>query len=853
MKAVEFLRFLCDQGAPSGAVTTVTYKKKSLHIPIQGCLYEPGEDPDADLFEDMAEVAGLPAPINHTLYAHPGHRRGDLAESQRGTKRDVVALSAFVLDIDTASPDGAHKADNAQLPQGEEDVLRILEAAPVLPTVVVCSGYGYQPWWMLEEPLVVGDGESYKPYEQLWKDFEKRFLARAAEMGVHMDACATFEHKFRLPGTFNAKRQKQGEMRPVTVLDGTFERYTLKQLGLRSLKGTKPTPLVVPSPTGPIDLEPVREAMRRLKPTHKHKKTMTAVLDGESFAKKGERDTVMYAITSTIAWLSAARKKEFTAEVLAEILRPSLTVWAEEADAEKTLEEEMAKAQAKFQSALDNRAEDDARRVKDAEAILSGLRSAGAEVTKTQVNGTAVNHAIIQDRNKLYVWNFGEQEIPLEPIGYHGPIDKECLFNVCRDLWKNKTPTFNMRYLNDKGEEKSKTDKRIIEDYGTAALDMVGELALQKTHFDVVTRTLHRAVCPLRPLTSEFNPLVDQWLRLLGASNIEKFLDWLAVMPRLDEQNCALYLEGKQGVGKNLLAVGLSRFWRVTGPCKFEIAASSFNADMFSCPLIFFDEGAKESKSQNIRGQSSTFIRSLIGSSEHSLNQKNQPIQKIVGCVRVLIAANNENVLSQIAGEDLSEADLEAVAGRFLHIKADSQAAQAFLVENKARLKSWTEEDLITRHVMHLVETRKIVPGKRFLVEGETSSIHRALINRGDRNELILHWLASLVTDPKKIENVYRAKKEEALALVGNGEVLVNTKAYADNYKVYDTEVSRIAPGAASRVFANLSGGRQVRPRIDESRVRYHAINPERILEWVERTQLGDIEKMKENIERELV
>lgn len=848
MLAGEFIRFLwatVPLEAPGAVTIWRSSDKSSIHIPLKSLSQPPEPGEDEELFQRMGRG---------NLYAAPGLRRPGLVK--RGTKRDVIALGAFVLDIDTAAPPGAHKAPNEVLPKTEDDVLAILEVAPCLPSVIVHSGFGFQPWWVFQEPLWIESDVDRSRVESAYESFEAPFRSRAKELGFKLDKTSTLDHVFRLPNTQNVKLKDN--IRDVVVIDGTFARCggdivpkiarrvvaasTAQPLGSEEPAPAPSTPKPVASSATAEDLEGVRASMKKLRPGHEHKKMIDAILSGESFAEPGARDDAMYKAASTIAWLTAARKKTMTAEVLAELLRPSLEVWAAEPGAEKTVEEEMEKAVTKFESAIDNRAAKEEADMRSADAIYRGLRMGKYAPKKGVLNGSVAQLAVIQERNKVYVWNFAEQDVRLSPEGYRGPFDREMLYNICKDLWSNASQKFDLTYT-DKGQEKNKTDRHLIEEYGTAALSAVGEFSLQSSFFDIETRVFHRAMCPMRPLEPRFDPTIAEWFKLLGASNPDKFLDWVATIPKLDEQNSALYIEGIAGVGKNLFASGSSRLWRTTGPSKYENISGPHNADMFACPMVYLDEGV------SVKPGSSAFIRSLIGSSEHTCNQKYVPVHKVIGCVRLIIAANNETVLTQLANEDLSEADLDAVAGRFLHIKATPEAAD-FIRAHKAELKSWLQDDRISRHILHLANTREVVPGKRFLVEGLQSAIHRALIDRGDKTEIVLEWLTSFVMDPMKVIQSYKAARRQPLALVGDGGVYVNTKALVDNQSLFRKvdEKRQLLPGVIARILARLAGGRQ--KRFGEQR--YHAINPTRIYEWAERTQIGDIEGMKANVEKSL-
>jgi hypothetical protein len=638
-----------------------------------------------------------------------------------------------------------------------------------------------------------------------------------------------------------------GEVREVVVIGGSFERYAPDALGVKFF-GAKTNVASSSSSedASASDLSPVRAAMKKLRPDHPRKLLINAVLEGESFAERGERDEAMYAVCSTIAWLSPARRPEMTPEILAELLRPSLEVWASEADAEKPIEEEMEKAVEKFESAFDNRAEDDAKRFADAEKIRRGLKLDGQEVDEKTVNGTSRFYAVVQaPKNQYFVWNFAKQEVPLPGEGYR-VVDQSLLFAVCKDFWSNCSDGFSLRTY-EQGKDKIKSDRQIIDEYGSPALSVIGHLNLQESYFDIGTREFHRAMCPFRVTKAERDPDIEGWLTLFGASAHDKFLDWLALIPRLDQANSALYLEGDKDVGKDLFASGVAQLWRPNGPSKYNrLTSSRFNTDMFACPFVWLNEGIDST----IR-HSSVFIRELVAATSHDLEGKYDNVTRVIGAIRLYIAANNDNVLATIASEDMSEGDLPAVVQRFFHVKADPRSA-TYLKDHKRDLRSWVEDDRIARHVLWLAKTRatELADGK-FLVEGEASSIHRALINRGDKNELVLEWLANFIERPNKVLQAYASGGGPPLARVGDGGVFVNTKAFVDHQNIYrgGKELDRkliLLPGVASRILARLAGGRQ--RRFGDGRERYHAVNPERVFEWAERAQIGDVEVMKRNL-----
>jgi hypothetical protein len=200
MQACDFIRFLWaslgDEIATTEGLVTLAWDKKCWkHFPVSMFAAPSAPEDDEELFAELGR--------RKSVYAHPGLRHPDTPK--RGRRSDVVALAAFVLDIDTAAPPGAHKTANELLPKNEDDVLAILEVAPEIPSLIVHSGYGYQPWWVFSEPIWCKTGPDRKRAQDAYKKFEEPFLKRAKGLGFHMDSTASIEHEFRLPGTLNAK------------------------------------------------------------------------------------------------------------------------------------------------------------------------------------------------------------------------------------------------------------------------------------------------------------------------------------------------------------------------------------------------------------------------------------------------------------------------------------------------------------------------------------------------------------------------------------------------------------------------------------------------------------------------
>jgi hypothetical protein len=850
MQSGEFLRELWggwnDEGAAVIWIPATGGAARSVHVSVEEIR---GWD-DAVEAEFNSYSSGL------NVYTSPGLRRTGLPSTGRGsqgTQSDVVALAAFVLDIDCKG--GVHASD--QLPASEEDVASILAPGPD-PTLVISTGGGLHAWWLFEAPFPTPASTERRQAKNAFRAFQERFIKAGEAKGFHVDSCATIQHVFRLPGTRNWKRPVP-ETVEVIYQDGP--RYSWSDLRLTGGESVSVPALVIPTgekmtaapqPLVGDDLDDVRDWMRRIHPNHKNRDLILAVLAGESFADPGNRDRALQQVCSTIAWLTPARRK--TAAELVEILRPSLTVWADGPERDdgksKTIDEEVDKAIEKLERAIEDRTARDAEEAASLAPIRQFLRRESAADEKDDVvnDRSLQSYAIIQHKNSYWAQSFGQQASYVIRPGYYGPFIQTELMVQAGALWENGPPLFSLTYINDKGEEKAKTVLRVTQEYATGAHDVLGHFSLQESYFDPATRVFHEAICPLRPLDPVFDARIDEWLRLMAGDQIDKLLDWITAITKLDFQCCALYLAGPPSCGKSVLANGLARLWHVGGATPLRNVMGNFNAEMFRCPLICLEEGLPDKYQQ-----ASSFLRELVGSSTHTYNQKHVVTRKVVGAIRLLICANNDNVL-KFAGEDMSALDLEAVVGRFLHLRVSSEAAEWIDARNAGRTMTsgWVDGDGIAKHALWLARERDLNKGRRFLVEGETTTMHKALITSNQQNGAVLEWLVRFLEDPAKVEQHYTTRSKMSRARAGNQKILVNTQAIVDCWELYLSEKERLTTHKVGRSLNQISS--DIKPKLGrrDDRAYFHEIDVDLVFSWAQENQIGNLDRMQEHLTRQL-
>ncbi len=818
--------------------------RASLHVPLSNFA----AITDADIAELRRENAQKRA-----IYFGLGLRRDGLPGAKQGGKQDVVALPGFALDIDIFH-ETAHVASN--LPACEDHAYEIIKGSPD-PTMIVHTGYGWHCYWLFHKPLLLATATQRTAVQKAYKAFQQTFIDRAAALGLHVDATATIQRVWRVPGFSNWKVPAHPV--PVTVqhvapagqgryhIEDLVDAYTPASIPASAEDPTRDTtspPVVALAPLlGSGSLAAVAASLKTLSDGSSNKALVDLVLAGKSLADPGQRDAVMQRVCSSIGWSDPAR--EMAPEIVAEILRPSLSVWAAEAGAQKTLDEEIAKAVDKISRAQQDWRDQQAAQRRQLDGLARSIqKSAGAggpsepEPEENTFEFVA-QHAIIQYRSTYYVYNFEGQG------GYGRPLIEKEVLVAARDAWES-VPSLELTYYNEKEQEKQKTLTRVLQEYCSLADEVLGDMTLDRSYYDHKEKVFRESVCTLRSMEPKFDPEIHEWLCLLAGEQAGKVLDWIATVTLLSKQSCALYLSGVSGSGKGLLASGLARLWRKGGPAGMVNVLGDFNSDMFRCPLVVLDEGLPKRK-----GNLSAQIRELIGSSSFTLNEKFMAPRVIHGSIRAMITANNDDVLA-LGDEDMSLQDLEAIAGRFLHVHARREATNWLCEHNvgNALTDKWVNEDLIARHALWLRDNRVVIPGKRFIVEGEQTEMHRKLLMQGGTNSNLVHeWLARYVTTPGPLDTIYKTKKQEPSARIGNGEILVNTQAVVDSWDVYIKDVFKQPDsGRISKILVKLSGGRR---RVGTHQRRWmHSIRPDLVLCWASQNQIGDEDLMAQNIAR---
>ena len=155
---------------------------------------------------------------------------GKRPKSGRGMDADAVALPALVADYDVnGSPTGNGGVVTGAFTDraaAHEAVAAVLE-----PSLVVSSGYGIQPWWLLEEVEPLTTGEDRARAQRVARGWQERLRQEA---GVSkFDSVADLSRLMRPPGSVNSKG---AEPVPVRLLEIGGQRYRLEELVERGVR-----------------------------------------------------------------------------------------------------------------------------------------------------------------------------------------------------------------------------------------------------------------------------------------------------------------------------------------------------------------------------------------------------------------------------------------------------------------------------------------------------------------------------------------------------------------------------------------------------------------------------------------
>lgn len=676
-------------------------------------------------------------------YSVCARRPGEYGPWKRGGEADVIGMPGVWVDIDVVSPH--HKATD--LPTEAEVAGAISRFDP--PSLVVMTGGGLHAYWVFEEPWWFTD---YRAARKLSERFRLLFGERS---GVRVDPVQDLARMLRYPGTFNFKSDPPKPVRSAVTGPKyprrVIEHWTNTTMQIAVVSDIEPVSESASESSsfladiGAPDAKPAQEkpkgkpfdrdaVIESLSQNTKNAQLVNRLLSGKALAEAGSRDTTLNRVANLLAFTAIKHLgMEATVADLMSFIMPSLTRMASEGgeDNPPPTTEQVAKKVARAIKKAQLASKEENKKLADIMAGLEAAREAkGGEWSDDQIAKFAseqkttldewAHRWVIAYRGHYYTW-MGDK-------GYRTiPWDRnDLLLSLRQDL--AQAPIEWLR-VNSNGAVVEKKAIDIVQQYGTTVdtvrYTYVGESRLEGT-------TFHLRAAKEAPHPSVFDTRVDQWLRLLAGSALDYLLDWLAVVGDLTRPNCALYLEGPAGCGKSMLAHGIASLWGSTPMPMSDL--NKFNYHLLECPLVFADEVMPGDKHE---GEFAGVVRDRIAARAHHIDGKFMPKASIDGCIRMMLCANNDRMLSGIMTK-LSRDDVDAIAQRFLHVRASDDAAR-YLSDLGGRegTADWVEGGRIARHLVWLRHSRSVASGGRFASRTPMTGFHDRLMTAGGLPALV--------------------------------------------------------------------------------------------------------------------
>lgn len=399
--------------------------------------------------------------------------------------------------------------------------------------------------------------------------------------------------------------------------------------------------------------------------------------------------------------------------------------------------------------------------------------------------GNWQQHLLAQRKRDIYL---------LRPDGTYDPdpVVRDVLFLAAQDRLAVFGDHVEYTYEDDRGRHR-KTEKGFLEEYGHLARAVVYDMGRPRGGYDADTETVFLPAAAPIVLPIE-HPDVHEWLSALD----DHLLDMLSMVPRLTKMLPALVLTGPGNCGKTLLALGVGQIYG-RAPADGDAALDRFNAlTLTKMPVVFMDEQTAEA----YRKEGTTLVRKFVTCGVRMLDEKYQARVELLGYPRLIVAANNIDVMN--TDQDMSTEDREAFAERLVHI--DMVAGMPILEHFADRIQEhWLDGRRLAEHVFWLSQNWELRhPGRRFAVASNHTPLHDGLASKSGAASDVACWLLNYVSSPERAKHLPID--------FSDGRLRVNTGALIQGWGVYLNAHRPPSPSKISRALKSLS--RKARQKI---------------------------------------
>ena len=301
---------------------------------------------------------------------------------------------------------------------------------------------------------------------------------------------------------------------------------------------------------------------------------------------------------------------------------------------------------------------------------------------------------------------------------------------------------------------------QLIEQHGLVCRDVKGfmDSSFKREFFHPETEIFHEQIMRRRDIKPKFNQNVDTWLRSLGDYDDETYYDlctWIKYGLNLDEQLSILYFSGPAGTGKSMFPHIMARNWTVYGVTPAQnVLGQTHNAQIKDCPIVLADEALPS----NVNfGGIADVLRDFVSKELHTLRLMHTDGFKIKGYLRLILSANNPNILSIDGNQTMN--DIKAISDRFFYLNVSQKAADFINKlndDNWGEVSTWKGEDVAIAHFIWLEQNIKIIKKRtRFGISKGEDFVRKIIKTNTVGSDILSTVISYLSTDEVERESVY--------------------------------------------------------------------------------------------------
>lgn len=214
MKSVDFLRSYFQRCEPGDRIVLMATSKMGA-VSLKHLRND-----EWDVCEDWINSRSH----SHNIYFGMAPLVEGLSDRQKGSVKDVVALTSLWIDIDFGYD--AHKSKKN--PADEKQAIDLIGAFPLEPSILIRSGHGFHAHFLFDKCLRINSEEDRNKAKDLSSGFFRAMNGLAVHRGFQLDSVQNLDRILRVPGTRNFKANTE---RDVELVYADFSRrYSLEDL-----------------------------------------------------------------------------------------------------------------------------------------------------------------------------------------------------------------------------------------------------------------------------------------------------------------------------------------------------------------------------------------------------------------------------------------------------------------------------------------------------------------------------------------------------------------------------------------------------------------------------------------------